>query len=93
MHGSIQVVESCLADGIAKNTFEYLKRIAQVNELGKDEEHGGILPELYEKINFIDSTMAVAPYLDPAKYMVGTMKSSDLIFPFGCNASQGKSCI
>ena len=91
MHGSIQVVESCLADGIAKNTFEYLKRIAQVNELGKDEEHGGILPELYDKIDFIDNTMAVAPYLDPAKYKVGTMKSSDMIFPFGCNASQEKA--
>ena len=37
MHGSIQVVESCLGDDIAKNVFEYLKRIAQVNELGKDE--------------------------------------------------------
>lgn len=91
MHGSIQVVESCLADCIAKNTFEYLKRIAQVNELGKDEEHGGILPELYDKIAFIDNTMAVAPYLDPAKYKVGTMKSSYLIFPFGCNASQEKA--
>ena len=47
LHGSIQVVESCLADDIANNAFEFLKRIAQVNELGKDEEHGGILPALY----------------------------------------------
>jgi hypothetical protein len=38
LHGSIQVVESCLADDIANNAFEFLKRIAQVNELGKDEE-------------------------------------------------------
>ena len=91
MHGSIHVVESCLADEIAKNTFEYLKRIAQVNELGKDEEHGGILPELYDKIDFIDNTMAVAPYLDSVKYKVRKMKSSDLIFPFGCNASQKKA--
>ena len=91
MYGSIQVVESCLADGMAQNTFEYLKRIAQVNELGKDEEHGGILPELYEKIEFIDNTMAVAPYLDPDKYKVETKNSPDLIFPFGCNASQEKA--
>lgn len=91
LHGSIHVVESCLADEIAKNTFEYLKRIAQVNELGKDEEHGGILPELYDKIDFIDNTMAVAPYLDSVKYKVRKMKSSDLIFPFGCNASQKKA--
>ena len=52
LHGSIHVVESCLADDIANNAFEFLKRIAQVNELGKDEEHGGILPALYDKIDF-----------------------------------------
>lgn len=28
MHGSIYVVESCLADEIAKNTFEYLKLVS-----------------------------------------------------------------
>lgn len=91
MHGSIQVVESCLGDDIAKNAFEYLKRIAQVNELGKDEEHGGILPALYEKVDFINDNMAIAPYLDSAKYKVRRMKSHSLIFPFGCNASQEKA--
>lgn len=65
LHGSIQVVESCLADNIAKNAFEFLKRIAKVNELGKDDEHGGILPALYEKLDFIDKELAAAPYLDP----------------------------
>ena len=65
LHGSIQVVESCLADDIANNAFEFLKRIAQVNELGMDEEHGGILPALYEKIDFIDKELSAAPYLNP----------------------------
>lgn len=91
LHGSIQVNESCLEDAIAKNAFEYLKRIAQVNELGKDEEHGGILPALYEKIDFIDKELAGAPYLDPNKFQVKKHHVSNLIFPFGCNSSQEKA--
>ena len=91
LHGNIQVVESCLADDIANNAFEFLKRIAQVNELGKDEEHGGILPALYEKIDFIDKELAAAPYLNPNEYYVKRYRVSDLIFPFGCNSSQEKA--
>ena len=91
LHGCIHVVESCLADDIANNAFEFLKRIAQVNELGKDEEHGGILPTLYEKIDFIDKELAAAPYLNPNEYHVKRHRVSDLIFPFGCNSSQEKA--
>ena len=91
LHGSIQVVESCLADDIANNAFEFLKRIAQVNELGMDEEHGGILPALYEKIDFIDKELSAAPYLNPNEYHVKRHRVSDLIFPFGCNSSQEKA--
>ena len=87
-HGTIHVAESCLADDVARNSFEYLKRIAQTNDLGKDEEHGGILPSLYEKIDFIDKSLAIAPYLYPEKNKVRQTKSPSLIFPFGCNASQ-----
>lgn len=91
LYGGIQVVESCLADDIANNAFEFLKRIAQVNELGKDEEHGGILPALYEKIDFVDKELTAAPYLNPNEYHVKKHRVSDLIFPFGCNSSQEKA--
>ena len=91
LHGCIHVVESCLADDIANNAFEFLKRIAQVNELGKDEEHGGILSALYEKIDFIDKELVAAPYLNPNEYHVKRHRVSDLIFPFGCNSSQEKA--
>ena len=92
LHGTIQVVESCLGDPIAKNTFCYLTRVAQVNDLGKDDENEAILPALYEKIEFIDKSLAIAPYLDPEKYKVSSLQSKgDLIFPFGCNASQEKA--
>ena len=92
LHGAIQVVESCLGDPIAKNTFSYLTRVAQVNELGKDDESEAILPALYEKLEFVDKSLAIAPYLDPDKYEVCSLESkSGLIFPFGCNASQEKA--
>ncbi len=65
MHGTVQVSISCLEDKIANNSFEFLKRIAQVNELGKDDENEAILPSLYASIDFIDDKLAIAPYLDP----------------------------
>ena len=91
MDGNIKVVKSCLKDEVARNSFEYLKRIAQINELGKDEENDGILSSLYQNIDFIDESLAAAPYLDAEKYKPRSMSSSDLYFPFGCNASQAKA--
>lgn len=91
MHGTINVIESCIADEVAKNSFEYLKRVAYTNDLGKDEDHGGILPNIYEHINFIDEHLSIAPYLNPQKFNVGKLKPHNLIFPFGCNGSQEKA--
>lgn len=91
LDGTIKVVKSCLGDKVAKNAFEYLKRIAQINELGKDEENGGILPSLYQNIDFIDESLTAAPYLDANKYKPHTIRSSALLFPFGCNASQSNA--
>jgi len=93
MHGDLQIQETCLSDDIAKNAFEYLKQIAHANNLGKEDnvEEKGILGKQYDKIDFIDKSLAVAPYLDPAKYKIRNIRSSELIFPFGCNASQEKA--
>ncbi|MCQ2194478.1 MAG: AAA domain-containing protein [Paludibacteraceae bacterium] len=91
MHGTIKVNESCLADKVAKNVFEYLKRVARTNELGKDKENGGILSTIYEKIIFLEPGLSIAPYLNPNKIKVAKRKSVDLVFPFGCNASQFKA--
>lgn len=91
MHGTIKVNESCLTDDVARNVFEYLKRIARTNELGKEEDHGGILPSIYDKITFLDKKLSIVPYLNPKKTKVAKRKSVELIFPFGCNASQFKA--
>lgn len=93
LHGTIHVAESCLSDNIAKNTFEYLKRIAQINELGKDEEHGGILPTLYEQIDFIDKDLPAASYLNHEENKLHSYNTPTLIFPFGCNSSQEKAVV
>ena len=91
LDGSIKVVKSCLENKMARNVFDYLKRISQINELGKDEENGGILPSLYQEIDFIDQSLSAALYLDADKYKPHSMRSSTLLFPFGCNASQAKA--
>lgn len=89
--GTITITTSCLGDEVAKNSFEYLKRIAKTNELGKDDEQTGILSSLYEGIDFIDSSLSVAPYLNPKIKQQKVNAPSTLIFPFGCNASQEKA--
>ena len=91
MPGTVELVHSCLSDDKARNVFEYLKRIAQTNELGKDEEHGGILPSLYDSIDFVPESLAAAPYLAPSRHFVKKHNSGRLIFPFGCNASQERA--
>ena len=61
LDGNIKVVKSCLEDKVAQNAFDYLKRIAQINELGKDDGNEGILSSLYQNIDFIDDTLVAAP--------------------------------
>ena len=89
--GSVRLIESCLGDKVAKNAFDYLQRIAMVNELGKDEEQDGLLSKVYDNIAFIDDSMAAAPYLDAEKFKVRKMNYVGWVFPFGCNASQEKA--
>lgn len=91
LHGQITVVESCLADEVARNSFEYLKRVALNNELGKDENTDSILHSLYEQTAFIDKELAASPYLDPQQFHLRSYQPPSLIFPFGCNASQCKA--
>ena len=90
-YNNICVKTSCLKDKKAKSVFEYLKCVAQINELGKDEDHGGILPSLYENIKFIDDSTVAAPYLNRQNITTKKYTSKDIIFPFGCNASQEKA--
>lgn len=90
-HGDITVAESCLSDSEARNVFEYLKGVAQTNELGKSEEQAGILASMYARIDFVDNKLAAAPYLYPKPNEPKRRKCPPLLFPFGCNGSQEKA--
>lgn len=72
-----------------ESIFEYLKKVADANEL-KADDGTKLLAKQYEKIHFIANNRAIAVYLNPQKYKMQTQTASTLIFPFGCNASQQK---
>lgn len=87
--GHVAVKESCLRESVSKDVFAYMKNVATVNPLGKDENNPeGTLSSIYDRVNFIDESLAAACYLNPVKNPPQKLKESDLIFPFGCNSSQ-----
>ena len=89
--GSVQVVTSCLSEERAKDTFIYMKDVAAINPLRNEETGNGLLAGLYSKVNFIDDKTAAACYLNPDGHKPSRLKHADLIYPFGCNASQKKA--
>lgn len=84
------VSTSCLGEEKSRDTFAYLKNVAIINPLGKEKNGNGILADLYEQVEYVDSETVAACYLNPNKYNPRSMKHADLIYPFGCNASQKK---
>ena len=89
--GQLNVVKTCLDEETSKNTFAYLKQVAAINPLRKEEDKEGILSQIYEKVDFIDDKTAAACYISPDKHKVRKLSNKDLIYPFGCNASQKKA--
>lgn len=90
--GRIFVTQSCLQEEACKDVFVYMKDVASINNLGKDEKYSdGILSNMYDKIDFIDDNLAAACYLNPTKYKSKKHRDVKLIYPFGCNASQKKA--
>ena len=85
------VSTSCLGEEKSRDTFAYLKNVAIINPLGKEKNGNGILADLYEQVEYVDSETVAACYLNPNKYNPRSMKHAGLIYPFGCNASQKKA--
>ena len=87
--GRIVVTQSCLQEAVSKDVFVYMKNVATINTLCKEEQHpNGLLSSIYNKVDFIADDLAAACYLNPAKNKPKKLRHSDLIYPFGCNASQ-----
>ncbi len=89
--GRVRIATSCLSEERAKDTFIYMKDVATINPLRKEETGSGLLAGLYDKVNFIDESTAAACYLNPDKHKLRKLNHVDLIYPFGCNASQKKA--
>lgn len=89
--GQICVIKTCLDEEISKNTFAYLRQVAAINPLRKEGELKGILSQIYEKVEVVDEKTVAACYLNPEKYEVRKLSHKELLFPFGCNASQKKA--
>ncbi len=87
----IVAVTSCLAEETSRETLAYLKNVAIINPLGKDRDHEGILADIYAQVEFVDTKSAAACYLNPKAHKSKCLTHGDLIYPFGCNASQKKA--
>ena len=87
----IIVATSCLGEQESKDTLAYLKKVALINPLGRNKDCDGILAEMYDKVEFVDKTSVAACYLNPKKHKPRSLAHADLIYPFGCNASQKKA--
>lgn len=59
--GELEIIESCLAQSPSSNVFEYIKKIADLNEIGEN-----LLAERFNKISFVGSDVALAKYLEPS---------------------------
>ena len=89
--GRVRIVTSCLSEERAKDTFVYMKDVATINPLRNEETGEGLLAGLYNNVKFIDDSTVAACYLNPDKHKPCSLKHADLIYPFGCNASQKKA--
>lgn len=85
---NVTITTSCLDEKEAKDTFTYLKNVASINPLGKDENSDGILKDMYDKCDFIGNDTAASCYLNPTQHAPKSYRKKQLIFPFGCNSSQ-----
>lgn len=83
----LEILASCLSDEKAMDVFQYLKDVADINNLQTDDGQN-LLATQYEGIDFIPEHLALAPYINPEKYGVRKSTCGQLIFPFGCNNSQ-----
>ncbi len=89
--GQINVVTNCLDEETAKNAYAYMRSVAEINILGAADGESGILAQIYERLGFVDDKTAASCYLNPGQHKPKNLSHKDLIYPFGCNASQKKA--
>lgn len=88
----LHIAESCLARKQSADVFAYIKQIAGLSDIRNEETGEKLLEKRFEKITFVDDSVALAKYLNPSALRTD-QKTRDYIpiFPFGCNNSQYKA--
>ncbi|MBP5220329.1 MAG: AAA family ATPase [Bacteroidaceae bacterium] len=86
----IRITETVLKEPKSKKVFDYLSEVASANAL-KTEDDENLLSKQYDKIEEILPNSVLARYLNPKKFKNENQKTSNPIFPFGCNSSQYKA--
>ena len=87
---NVKIVDNCLKDKKSETVFEYLVRMAEFSDI-KNKDGENLLVKNLAKTRFINEHSALARYLNPSAKDGEKQGSNDLIFPFGCNASQLKA--
>ncbi len=89
LRSDLEIVESCLLQERSKDTFEYIKQIAELNELKNEITGEKLLAGKFRKISFLEKDVALSAYLNPSEiHNKDEEKKVFPIFPFGCNNSQ-----
>ena len=88
----LHIIESCLNQSQSANVFEYIKQIANLNDIKNEETGEKLLAEKYKNISFVSNDVALAKYLNPSDINTDKKEYDYIpIFPFGCNNSQYKA--
>lgn len=85
----LEIFESVLNEKESSNVFEYIKQIAELNEIVNDLTGEKILIKKYNNLTFLSNDVVLSKYLNPT--LLKNRKSNidyKPIFPFGCNNSQ-----
>lgn len=81
--------QSCLRGDKTERLWDYLKAVARLNPLGREEGRESLLYNQYASIRVVDDSLALAPFIRGEKPQ--TYEPQPLIFPFSCNASQRRA--
>ena len=84
-------IEEHIDDYRSINVWEYLKEVAQYNEILVDDENKISLGDKYAKMEFVAKGSLLEAYLNVNTYRNKVGAKSTPIFPFGCNRSQYKA--
>lgn len=84
-------IEEHIDDHRSLNVWEYLKEVAQCNEILVDDDNKISLGDKYAKMEFIAKGSLLEAYLNVNSYRNKVDVPSTPIFPFGCNRSQYKA--